>query len=99
MTANFKTPHPIEVKDSNATAGTILRIYNRTTGESETVKFEESGTRNIDLANLTNGHTEGDVIELSIHGAYEGSNTYTVGGGSGKVTVTSTASAAPGVTI
>ena len=102
MAASPRTPHPIQVKDSNATTGTILRIFNRTTGDTETVKFNASGTTAIDLASpdiFTNLYTVGDVIVFSIHGKYEGSNTYTVSGGSGKVTITSAASAAPGVTI
>lgn len=98
MTANARTPHPVLINDSNATAGTILYIFNRTTGDTATVKFVTANNTNYDLAEL-GVYVKTDVIEFSVHGIYEGSATYTVSGGTGIVTITSTASAAPGLTI
>ena len=94
-----RTAHPVQVSDSNATSGTVLKIYNRTNGDTETVKFKASNKTVIDLANLTNLYLTDDVIVFSVHGKNEGSNTYTVSGGKGTVTITSAASAAPGFSI
>ena len=98
MVANIKTPHPVKVTDSNATAYSTLKVYNRTTGDSETTRYTESGYTLYNLANLGT-YTTGDVIEFTTLGKSEGSNTYTVSGGSGTVTITSATTAGTGVTI
>ena len=101
MTANMQTPHPIKVTSTGAIATTPLIVYNRNTGVKVITEFKTSSPTNITLGS-TGGlfsYSQGDVIELTVVGVNEGSNTYTVSGGSGSVSVTVATSAAPGVTI
>lgn len=98
MVASQITPHPLEITSVGATTGTVYRVYNRTTGDSENVKFGASSPTVYDLANL-GVYTTDDVIEITVVGINEGGSTYTVSGGKGKVTVTVSTGAAPGVSI
>ena len=97
----MQTPHPIKITSAGATAKTPLIVYNRNTGIKVNTEFKTASPTNITLGG-TGGlmsYSQGDVIEISVLGTNEGSNTYTVSGGSGTVTVTVATSAAPGVSI
>ena len=97
MVTSATLPHPVKVTDSNATSGSILIVYNRNTGNKETIKWTASSPIVYDLANL--GYSDGDVIEFSTHGKYEGSKTVALSGGKDTVTISSAESAAADVLI
>jgi len=98
MTANIQSPHPVRITATGATKGTILKIVNGTTGDSEVTTFKASSPVVYDISKLGT-YVKGDIITFTVLGIKEGSNTYTVSGGNRTVTITTATSAAPSISI
>ena len=74
-TASF--PKPVGVTCANATTGSGVKAYNRTTGVTETTTVT-SGKAVIELT----GYTVGDIVEFRVSGGkYSGANTLTLTAG------------------
>uniref|UniRef100_A0A6M3KXI1 Uncharacterized protein n=1 Tax=viral metagenome TaxID=1070528 RepID=A0A6M3KXI1_9ZZZZ len=93
-TAATTVPHLIGVAlDSNGVAYSQVVITNRTTGKSF-VKVTDANKRVVvDISQITDGYSNGDVIEIQNVGASFGGTTVTVNstGGLQFATVTCTA--------
>ena len=66
-------PKPVAITCTNATTGSIVKAYNRTTGVTETTTVT-SGKAVIELTS----YTVGDVVEIRVSGKYSGANTLTL---------------------
>lgn len=70
-------PKLIEINVTSGLAGQPLTIRNRDNGDEVHQTLLVAGKALFDVQNFTNNYTEGDVIEFSVSGEKNGSNTVT----------------------
>ena len=94
-------PKPIAITVTSGVKGLPITIRNRTTGDT----FYETLTTNnttaaqhlVDLQNMTDGYTDGDIIDIMVGGQVMGHNSLTLSGDGGQSVTVSTTAVTTGV--
>jgi len=99
----------LSIQSSNSSQYDLVSVKNRTTGQTlrringKQIQLNSNKRALVDLANLPNGFSVGDVIEVKVIGtAKSGYTTHTIQStnkGGGTITITSTANPKGGINL
>ena len=90
-------PKPIKITVTSGVKGQPITIRNRTTGEEIFSTLGTTAGHVVDLENLIQGYTDGDVIDFMVGGERTGMNSLTISGTTPQSVTISTVAVTTGI--